>query len=200
MTIDIEELWILLWTQWIHYYLVSTPSHFHTYCISYYGCELWSLSNSNVKLFYVAWRKSLRRVWGLPFQTLSVLLPLLSQCLPVLDKICQRSLNFVRSCFRHAFASVQFIASHRLHARSRSLNRRTVLFCAERLNCSIDDLIDGCFAIIINSYVRNSVDETTLDRVALLRKHIMIRDSSLTISNAKLNDVITHVCTSLLAS
>jgi len=38
--------------------------------------------------FCVAWRKSLRRVWGLPFRTRGVLLPLLIQCLPVLDEIC----------------------------------------------------------------------------------------------------------------
>jgi len=44
-------------------------NRFHAYCTSYDGCELWSLSNSNVKEFCVDWRKSLRRVWGLPFQT-----------------------------------------------------------------------------------------------------------------------------------
>jgi len=32
---------------------------FHAYCTSYCRCELWSLSNSNVKKFCVAWRKSL---------------------------------------------------------------------------------------------------------------------------------------------
>jgi len=51
--------------------------------------------------FCVAWRKSLRRMWGLPFQTHGVLLPLLSQCGPVSDEICRRSLNLVRSCIRH---------------------------------------------------------------------------------------------------
>jgi len=51
-------------------------------------------------------------VWGLPFQTHGVLLPLLSQCLPVLDEIYWRSLNFVRSCIRHESASVPFIALH----------------------------------------------------------------------------------------
>jgi len=53
---------------------------------------------------------------------------------------------------------------------------------------------------LIIPYVRNSVDETTLDRVAFLRELIMIRDSSLTLSGLlssdELNDVISHVCTS----
>jgi len=75
-----------------------------------------------------------------------------------------------------------------------------VVCCAERFNYSINDLIHGRLPIIINSHVRNSVDETTLDRVAFLRELIMIRDSSLTLSGLlssdELNDVISHVCTS----
>jgi len=124
------------------------------------------------------------------------LLPLLSQCLPVLDEICRRSLNFVRSCIRHESAFIQFIVLHGLHACSRSRFGRNVVYCAERFNCSINDLIYGRLPIIINSYVRNSVDEITLDRVAFLRELILMRDSSLTLPSDELNDVISHVCTS----
>jgi len=38
-----------------------------------------------------------------------------------------------------------------------------VVYCAERFNCNVNDLIYGRLSIIISSYVRNSVDETTLD-------------------------------------
>jgi len=69
---------------------------------------------------------------------------------------------------RHESAFVQFIVLHGLHARSRSLFGRNVVFCAQRFNFSINDLIYSRIPIIINSYVRNSVDETTLDRVAFL--------------------------------
>jgi len=85
-------------------------------------------------------------------------------------------------------------------ARSRSLFGRNVVFCAQRFNCSINDLIFGHLPIIINSYIRNSVDKTTLDHVAFLRELIMIRDSSLTFTGLstsdELNDVISHVCAS----
>jgi len=126
-------------------------------------------------------------VWGLPFQTHGALL-LLSQCLPLLDEICWRSFNFVQSCIRHESTFVQFIALHGLHARSRSLFGRNVVFCAERFNCSINDLIYGR---IINSYVRNSVDEITLHRVAFLMELIMIRDSSFTLSGLLSSDELT---------
>jgi len=75
-----------------------------------------------------------------------------------------------------------------------------VEYCAERFDCSVNNLIYGRLPIIINSYVRNSVDETALDRAAFLRELIMIRDSSPTLSGLlssdELNDVISHVCTS----
>jgi len=70
-----------------------------------------------------------------------------------------------------------------------------VVYCAERFNCSVNDLIYGRLPIII--YFN---DETTLDRVAFLRELIMIRDSSLTLSGLlssdELNDIIYHVCMS----
>jgi len=142
-------------------------------------------------------------VWGLPFQNYGVVLPHFSQCLPVLDEICWRSLNFVLSYIRHESSCVQFIAYHGMHAHIRSHFRRNVVYCAERFNCSINDLIYGRLSIMIKSYVRNSVDETTLDRVTFLRELIMIRDGSLTLSGLlssdELNDAISHVCTSWLA-
>jgi len=160
-------------------------------------------------LLRVCWRSFVNTLSGgrqlfyrstLQFQTHGVLLQLWSQCLPVLDEICQGSLNFVRSYIRNKSAFVQFIALHGLHARSRSLFGRNVVYCAEQFNCSINDLIYGRLPMIINSYVRNSVDETTLDRLAFLRELIMIRDSSLTLSGLltsdELNNVILHVCTS----
>jgi len=138
-------------------------------------------------------------VWGLPFQTHGVLLPLLSRFHAVLDEPFRRSLNFVQSCIRHESAFVQFIALHGLHAHIRSLFGRSVVFCAERFNCSINDFIYGRLPNFNNSYVRNSVDETKLNRVAFLGELIMIRDSSLTLSgllsSEELNGVILHVCT-----
>jgi len=86
-----------------------------------------------------------------PFQTHRVLLPLLPQCLHVLDEICRRSLNFVRSCIRHE--SVQSIALHGLHARSRSFFGRHVVYCAEQFNCSINDSIYSRLPIITGSFL-----------------------------------------------
>jgi len=77
-----------------------------------------------------------------------------------------------------------------------------VVCYAERFNCSVNDLIYGRLPIIIYLYARNSVEKTTLDRLAFLRELIMITDGSLTLlgllSSDELNDVISYVCTSFL--
>jgi len=107
---------------------------------------------------------------------------------------------YLGTCIRHESAFVQFIALHGLRARSRSLFGRNVVYCAERFICSINYLINGSVPIIINSYIGNSVDETTLNRVAFLKELIMIQDISLTLSGLlssdELNDVISHFYTS----
>jgi len=41
---------------------------FQSYCTSYYGCELWLLNNPKLEDLYVAWRKSMRKIWKLPQQ------------------------------------------------------------------------------------------------------------------------------------
>jgi len=70
---------------------------FQTYCTSLYGCKLWLLTNCNIEALYVAWHKTLRRIWNLPSCTHSRLLPLICNCLPLFDAICRRSLYFIRS-------------------------------------------------------------------------------------------------------
>jgi hypothetical protein len=45
---------------WIKYKL------FKTFCMPLYGVQLWDLSNVAIESFYVAWRKSIRRLFDLP--------------------------------------------------------------------------------------------------------------------------------------
>ena len=68
---------------WKHFVYTSTFGNcssdirnflFHTYCTSYYGSPLWSLSHEYINKFYCAWRKCIRRVWNLPNTTHCVFL------------------------------------------------------------------------------------------------------------------------------
>ena len=42
-----------------------------------------SINNKSVKRFYVAWRKSIRRIWRLDNRTHNALINLINGCLPV---------------------------------------------------------------------------------------------------------------------
>jgi len=47
---------------------------------------------------------------NLPYRTHCVLLPLLSNCIPIFDELCRRSLKFVQSCLSHNSDLVRFVA------------------------------------------------------------------------------------------
>ena len=74
---------------------------FQAYCTSLYGCELWNLLSNDLVALCTAWRKGVRRVWGIPPDTHCYILPLLCKRLPVYDEICRCSANFVRTCLLH---------------------------------------------------------------------------------------------------
>ena len=42
---------------------------FQTYCQSFYGSQIWNLQNAAIESFNVAWRKAIRKLWGVPYRT-----------------------------------------------------------------------------------------------------------------------------------
>ena len=150
---------------------------FRSYCTSFYGCELWGLSNWNLESFCVAWRKSLRRIWKLPQHTHCYLLPIVSQCLPIFDEFCRRSLNFIRSCCLNESPLIRFIAQYGvLYARGFSFLGQNVLFCTQRYKCSLRELLYGSVNEVINSFVFKSTDELMCSSANLLLELLMVRD------------------------
>ena len=85
---------------------------FKSYCSSMYGCELWALNKDSVELFCVAWRKALRRVLNLPYNTHSHLLPILADTIHTFDEICKRSARIITSCLFSPSRLVQSVSWH----------------------------------------------------------------------------------------
>jgi len=98
-----------------------------TYCPSFYGAELWDLSKSYIESICIAWRKGIRRVWQLPNTTHSVLIPVLSDTLPLLDLFFVRMLSFVHGCLRSESPLINFMVRHRiLHGQNGLFYRHTM--------------------------------------------------------------------------
>jgi len=55
----------------------------HNFCCNFYSCTLWDLAHSSINDLCIAWHKGLRRIWGFPYQTHSVLLAPLCDMLPL---------------------------------------------------------------------------------------------------------------------
>jgi len=83
---------------------------FSSYFTSFYGSELWHLSNAKLVNFGITWRKSVRKIWNLPNTAHCTLLPLLCGCLPFHDDMCRRFLNFVYKCMFSAVDVVRSVA------------------------------------------------------------------------------------------
>ena len=71
---------------------------FKAFCLSLYGCVLWDFSNPYVEKFYTAWRKCIRRVLGVPFNTHCSLLSMLCEDVSIDSQLHMRFLRFIRQC------------------------------------------------------------------------------------------------------
>ena len=54
-----------------------------TFCLDVYGSQLWNFGSKMVDPFYVAWRKMVRLIWGLPYTTHCNLLPYINDSIPI---------------------------------------------------------------------------------------------------------------------
>ena len=117
---------------------------FASFCCSFYGCELWDLQAPALNDLCVAWRIALRRVWRLPRNSHSRLLPLIANCMPLLDCICRRFLKFVYSCINSESSLVRFVARHGIFSsRMSSAIGRNIYICAERYRSTPDILMSA---------------------------------------------------------
>ena len=87
----------------IHLYDFKTvPCHVKskflaTYCLDLYGSQLWNYSSIEVQSFFVAWRKTIRRLWRLHNTTHCSLLLSINDCIAIKVILEQRCAKFIWS-------------------------------------------------------------------------------------------------------
>ena len=159
------------------------------------------MANNSIKSVCTAWRRGIRQIWQLPYNTHSSLLPGLSDILPLIDLFHKRMLNFIYQCLCSHSPIVNFIARHGiLFGRMKSTICRNVMSSCERYFTSIDSIIDRTFSVNkIDRVVKNVSDEVFYN-VNMLRELICCRDGTLRLSNTSFNSediaqLISLVCT-----
>ena len=73
---------------------------------------IYILDDSSVNDLCTAWRKGLRRIWSVPYNTHGNILYGLSGDLPIYDEICKRSLHFVATCLHCSCDLIVFFLLH----------------------------------------------------------------------------------------
>ena len=83
---------------------------FKQYCCSNYGAPLWDLQSKSVGTICTAWRKSLRKLWGLAPLTHGDVIVLLSDSLPLLVILKQRFSKFIHKAMNHNLPIINSVA------------------------------------------------------------------------------------------
>ena len=81
-----------------------------TYCLDLYGSQFWNYSSVDVQSFYVAGRKTIRRLWKLPNTTHCSLLPSINYCISIDIALEQRCAQFIWSCLNSYNTIIKTIA------------------------------------------------------------------------------------------
>jgi len=73
---------------------------FKSYCVIAYGSPLWDLDGAVISDYYTAWRKCVRRVWGIPNRTHCDLLPGICDDRGIETQLISRTVKFIRSAMQ----------------------------------------------------------------------------------------------------
>jgi hypothetical protein len=71
---------------------------FKTYCHSFYGSQLFDYSSDYIEDLFIAWRKCIRKILGLPYRTHCALIPVIINDTNISYQLHKRVLRFVKSC------------------------------------------------------------------------------------------------------
>ena len=73
---------------------------YNSYCMNVYGSQLWCFNDyKSVERFYIAWRKTIRRIWRIDKRTHNVLTNLINGCLPINLMLEKRCIKFIWNFF-----------------------------------------------------------------------------------------------------
>ena len=174
-----------------------------SYCYSLYGCVIWDITNVRVEQVCSAWRTGVRRVWGLPFNTHNLLIPLNSNRFPLYDEIRKRMLTFIQNCLLSESDLVSFVTRHAVWfgRMSSTLGRNAFhCYCCRQFIVHLDDLIDVTPPNFVYNFCNYKVDNDSFLLVYSLLQRIFVRSGSFSLgedfANTDVQAMIALLCTS----
>lgn len=168
---------------------------FNSYCTSFYGCPLWNLSSKYMSIFYVTWRKAIRKLFDLPLRTHCDLLPVIANCKHIETQLLCRFTKFIYNALSSQNKSLQLLVNITTHgsrsATASSFNHLLSKSCLTLhmfKTCTLAKLLQ-----IVSSI--NGQDNCTFNIGAFARSVVFDRESPSFLSIDELNSILTFLCT-----
>lgn len=128
-----------------------------TFGYSMYGCELWKLSQKCLDKFNVLWRKGVRKLLSLPYQSHSVFLPLILDDLGLENVIVTRSLTFMQNCLISRNVSLKNATFAAVTCVSSDFGEKCLFICG-KINCDFSILHKISKSDVKLALIRNFID------------------------------------------
>ena len=165
---------------------------FKTYCMPLYGCPLWDYTGKSMNKFYVAWRKSIRRLFNIPRTTHCVLLNEICDDIPVHEQLHSRFINFYKSLLNSSNAITNTCAKLALHGSNSVVSNNITIVCS-RMSISRFEI-----SHVTKSHFHTNTpisDEASVIRDILLMKHQNLFTCSSFFNSDELDFMLKTLCT-----
>ncbi len=170
---------------------------FKAYCMSLYGCSLWDLSSKHVDRFYVAWRKSIRRLLLLPARTHNALLPIICNDKSVDAQVHSRFVSFMCAVLNSSNQCVRICGQLSLGG-SRSNVCNSINYVCQKYKVNKYSLSQtGAVRACISAHAETVNSRGDLITAGCVKDLIVLREQHNTaFTSTEINQLITFLCTS----
>ena len=166
---------------------------FKSLCMSVYGSQLWDYSARTCDMFFVAWRKAIRRLLKVPSRTHNVLLPLIVNDAPVEAQLHKRFIKFFHKALRSGNDCTRTCAQLALNTSHSSVSN-SVHFLCQLYQIPVSSLLKSPLNVAINCIFSNQPDDTDLVKAGAILDFLSMRQNCDKNDFCNLSDIINHLC------
>ena len=160
---------------------------FQNYCMSLYGCQLWDYSNESVMAsVFVTWRKCVRNIFSIPYNTHCNLVHLIAQDSSVRVKLHKRYFKFFNNASKSNNTLVSMMSRLVING-SGSAACRSVNFI-----CSTYDLNKYDISLSLLSKLKDNDEECVIQRASTIVDFLHYYD---TYPEQSVREIVNYLCT-----
>ena len=170
-------------------------SLFKTYCMPLYGSVLWDLSDQGVEYFCTQWRKSIRKLFNLPYTTHCNLLSSICHDIPIEFQLMSRAMKFLVKVGNHENKVLQlcyrFALNGSMSKISNTVNHVSCLLKVSKhllLQSSVQQKLIRC---------GNQIPENVMSKAGNICDLLLLRENSVIslFTYDELTSMINYLCT-----